>query len=85
MELIYDYLTGSSFRQHIEAIVEAWTAMRADLDAEKRVITKQWAKRSAQIESVLTCTTSMYGSLQGIAGRSVSRIDGLELQALEAP
>jgi hypothetical protein len=83
-ELIYQYLTGPRFRQRVEAIVEAFSTMQADLDKERKAIMKQWAKREAQIERVMGATVGMYGDLQGIAGRSLQEIEGLELKALEA-
>ena len=45
--------------------------------------TKQWAKREEQIERVMGGTIGMYGDLQGIAGKSLQEIEGLEFQALE--
>lgn len=81
-EMIYQYLTGPRFRQRVEAIVEAFTSMKSDLDTEKRVITKQWAKREEQIERVMQGTVGMYGDLQGIAGKTLQEIEGLELPAL---
>ncbi len=36
MELVYEYLTGPRFRHRIEAIVEKFTDMSADLDREKQ-------------------------------------------------
>jgi len=84
-ELIYQYLTGSRFRQRVEAIVEAFSTMQEDLDKERKAIMKQWAKREAQIERVMGATVGMYGDLQGIAGRSLQEIEGLELPALDAP
>ena len=44
---------------------------------------KQWAKREEQIERVMGATVGMYGDLQGIAGKSLQEIEGLEFQALE--
>lgn len=82
-EMIYQYLTGPRFRQRVEAIVEAFTSMKTDLDAEKRVFTKQWAKREEQIERVMQGTVGMYGDLQGIAGKTLQEIEGLELKTLE--
>lgn len=84
-EMVYQYLTGPRFRQRVEAIVEAFSSMQDDLDKERKVITKQWAKRQEQIERVMQGTIGMYGDLQGIAGKSLQEIEGLELQALEAP
>lgn len=82
-EMVYQYLTGPRFRQRVEAIVEAFTSMQEDLERERRVITKQWIKREEQILRVMTGTVGMYGDLQGIAGKSLQEIAGLELRALE--
>ena len=84
-EMIYQYLTGPRFRQRLEAIVEAFSSMQEDLDKEKRAITKQWAKREEQIDRVMQATVGMYGDLQGIAGKTLQEIEGLELRALNAP
>ena len=83
-EMVYDYLTSPRFRQRIEAIVEAFSTMQADLEREKKVITKQWAKRDEQINRVMKSTVGMYGDLQGIAGKSLQEIESLEMQLLEA-
>lgn len=81
-ELIYQYLTGPRFRQRVEAIVEAFSSMQDDLNKEKKAIQKQWAKREAQIDNVMKSTVGMYGDLQGIAGKSLQEIEGLELRAI---
>lgn len=83
-EMIYQYLTGPRFRQRVEAIVEAFSSMQEDLDKERKAITKQWAKREEQIDRVMQSTVGMYGDLQGIAGKSLQEIEGLEMKALEA-
>ncbi|HIC56062.1 MAG TPA: DUF2130 domain-containing protein [Acidobacteria bacterium] len=83
-EMVYDYLTSPRFRQRIEAIVEAFSTMQADLEREKKVITKQWAKRDEQINRVMKSTVGMYGDLQGIAGKALQEIESLELRLLEA-
>ena len=82
-EIVYQYLTGPRFKQRVEAIVEAFSTMQEDLDRERKVIMKQWAKREEQIERVMGATVGMYGDLQGIAGKSLQEIEGLELPALE--
>lgn len=81
-EMVYQYLTGPRFRQRVEAIVEAFSSMQEDLDKERKVIMKQWAKREEQIERVMSSTVGMYGDLQGIAGKSLQEIEGLELKAI---
>jgi hypothetical protein len=84
MEMIYQYLTGPRFRLRVQAIVEAFSNMKEDLDREKKVITKQWAKRDEQIERVIQATVGMYGDMQGIAGKTLQEIEGLEMKALES-
>ncbi|MDP1652540.1 MAG: DUF2130 domain-containing protein [Rhodocyclaceae bacterium] len=81
-EMVYQYLTGPRFRQRVEAIVEAFSSMQEDLATEKKAIQRQWAKREAQIENVMKSTAGMYGDLQGIAGKSLQEIEGLDLLAL---
>jgi hypothetical protein len=84
-ELLYQYLTGPRFRHRVQAIVEAFVSMKEDLHREKRAIVKQWAKREEQIERVMQSTVGMYGDLQGIAGKTIQEIEGLEMKALEVP
>ena len=66
LELLYRYLSGVEFRHRVEAIVEAFTAMRHDLDQERRAAERQWARRSRQIDAVTFNVSGMYGDLQGL-------------------
>lgn len=81
-EMLYSYLTSPRFRLRVQAIVEAFSNMKEDLDKERKVITKQWAKRDEQIERVMQATVGMYGDMQGIAGKTLQEIEGLEMKAL---
>ena len=85
MELVYEYLTGPRFRHRVEAIVEQFTEMQADLDRERKAMTKLWARREQQIRCVVESTAGMYGDLQGIAGRSIQEVEGLSLALLDGP
>lgn len=82
-ELVYQYLTGPRFRHRVEGIVEKFSDMQADLDRERKTMTRLWAKREEQIRGVIETTAGMYGDLQGIAGRSLQEIEGLTLPALD--
>ncbi len=79
MHMLYDYLTSSTFRMQIEAIVEGFTSMKAALESEKRSMHRIWKEREKQIEKVLLNTTEMYGSVRGIAGSAVQEVRALEL------
>jgi hypothetical protein len=83
-ELVYEYLTGPRFRHRIEAIVEKFSDMQDDLNKEKKAMTRLWAKRDAQIQGVIESTVGMYGDLQGIAGRALKEIEGLDTPLLES-
>jgi hypothetical protein len=82
MDQVYQYLTGPRFRQRVQAIVEKFSDMHADLDKERKALTRLWAKREEQIRSVLDTTASLYGDLQGIAGQSLQELDGLDIKLL---
>lgn len=79
MELVYRYLTGPRFRERVNVIVEKFVDMQEDLDRERRSTTRMWAKREEQIKGVIETTAGLYGDLQGIAGKSLQEIDGLEV------
>jgi hypothetical protein len=79
MTLLYDYLTGSEFTLQIEAIVDGFTQLHAELQSEKRAMNGIWKRREKQIDKVLMNTNFMYNSVRGIAGNSVQRITLLEL------
>jgi hypothetical protein len=83
-EMIYQYLVGPRFRQRVQAIVEAFGSMQEDLDKEKRAIMKQWAKREEQLQRAMQATVGMYGDLQGIAGKTMQEIQGLDMDAFDS-
>ena len=78
MEFIYHYLTGTQFRQRVEAIVESFEGMKEDLEKEKRAILKAWAVREQQITRMISSTVGMVGDIQGIVGTSFPKIPSLE-------
>jgi hypothetical protein len=79
MEVVYNYLTGSEFRNRVQAIMEAFVGMKKDLDSEKRAMESIWAKREKQIGRVVTNIAGMRGDLEGIVGLSLPTIKLLEL------
>ncbi|NQT71652.1 MAG: DUF2130 domain-containing protein [Chloroflexi bacterium] len=83
MEVLYEYLSGPEFRQRIEAIVETFTMMNAQLDREKRAMTKIWKEREKQIERITLNTANMYGAMRGIIGASLPEVELLELGPIE--
>jgi hypothetical protein len=84
MELVYQYLTGPRFRHRIQAIVEKFSDMQEDLQRERKTMTKLWSKREEQIRCVVESTAGMYGDLQGIAGKTLLEIEGLDIRVLSS-
>lgn len=85
MHMLYDYLTSTTFRMQVEAIVEGFSSMKSALESEKRSMQRIWKEREKQIDKVITNTIDMYGSIKGIAGNAVQSVKALELIGTENP
>lgn len=82
IEVLYKYLSSQEFRQKVEAIVEAFSSMKKDLDDEKKAMTKIWAKREKQLDRVSSNTVKIYGDLEGMVVGNLQQIKSLELEVL---
>jgi hypothetical protein len=78
VEALFNYLTGPDFANRVEAIMRGFIGMKEELDEEKRITSRRWAKREKQLELVLGNTSGMYGDLQGLIGTSLKPIAALE-------
>ena len=79
MVMLYDYLSSTTFRMQVEAIVEGFSSMKIALESEKRSMQRIWKEREKQIDKVTTNTIDMYGSIKGIAGSAIKSVKALEL------
>ncbi|MBN2000153.1 DUF2130 domain-containing protein [candidate division KSB1 bacterium] len=79
MELLYNYLTSNEFVQNIKRIVENYDAMLNQLNSEKKAMHKIWAEREKQIWVVQENISALFGSIKGIAGKSLETADVLQL------
>lgn len=84
MNILYKYLSGPQFRSRVENIVGTFTVMKDDLEKEKRVMKKHWAKREQEIERIIDNTVGMHGDLQGILGKELPGVEALELDDEES-
>ncbi|MGC8617314.1 MAG: DUF2130 domain-containing protein [Thermoplasmata archaeon] len=84
-EILYRYLTSTQFRQRVEAVAEGIVRMKNDIDAERRSMERQWAKRTKEIERTIVNFSGMFGDLQGIIGNSLPSVKtlGLSDESLE--
>jgi hypothetical protein len=71
MELLYNYLTSNEFVQNIKRIVENYEGMINQLNSEKKSMHKIWAEREKQIWVVQENISALFGSIKGIAGKSL--------------
>ncbi len=76
-DMLYSYLSGTEFRLRIEAIIEAFTNMQAEIEKEKRYFANKWARDEKNIRAVIDNTYGMHGDLKGIMGNVLPQIKGL--------
>ncbi len=79
MESLYLYLTGTEFKNRIEAIVEAFSSMQQEVEKEKRYFANKWARDEKNIRQVIDSTYGMHGDLKGILAGVVPQIKGIDL------
>ncbi|MEJ8611472.1 DUF2130 domain-containing protein [Helicobacter pylori] len=80
VNLLYHYLTSSEFSMQVNAIIEGFEQLRADLESEKRAMNRIWKSREKQMEKVFDGTINMYGSIKGIVGNAIGQVKALELE-----
>jgi hypothetical protein len=82
IEILYNYLSGTEFKHRVEAIVEAFSNMQAEIEKEKRYFMNKWARDEKNIRQVIDSTYGMHGDLKGIIGSSLPAIAGIEDESL---
>jgi hypothetical protein len=81
MAVLYDHVCSVGFRQHIEALVEAFKGLQEQLASEQRAFARQWKEREQQVQKAITHAAMLYGGIQGIAGReALPEIKPLQLE-----
>ncbi len=83
MELVYNYIHSAEFSNRVRGVVKPYIDMQADLETEKRAITRQWNKRQKQLEQAIASTVGLFGDLQGIMGSGLQEIEEMDILALE--
>ncbi|MEI6089038.1 MAG: DUF2130 domain-containing protein [bacterium] len=74
MQMLYDYLISTEFRNQVGAIVEGFSELQQSYIREKQQMEKIWKQREKQLEKVLLNTNHFIGSIQGIAGSSLPNL-----------
>lgn len=79
-DALFEFVTSHEFVQQIEAMVETYTEMRAQVLKERTAYEKFWAQRDAQAQKLLMGTANIIGGMTGhIGATAMPKIKGLEL------
>lgn len=81
MAVLYRYLAGDEFRGRIEALVEAFTALRFALGRERAAMERIRKEREKQLERLMYNTGGLYGEVRGIIGNGLVPLAALDLEA----
>ena len=83
MDILYQYMSGTEFRQKIEVIIQTFIEMRDQVNRERRAMEKNWNEREKQIERVMKNSIGLFGDVNGIIGGKIAPILALELDGVE--
>ncbi len=76
---VYSFVTGAKFRQQMDTIVRSYTALKDQLEKEKRALAKCWSERERILNDALETTASLHGEIAGIAGEDLPDVEDLGL------
>jgi len=82
MERLYAYICSPQFTQRVKTVVEGFTVMRSELEAEKMAATRVFKKREMQLTRMTEGLLCVIGDLQGIGEASLAQLDSVAPLAL---
>ena len=83
MEILYQYFTSGEFSQKTKRILEIYDGMLQQLEQEKKVTQKLWAKREKDIQTMKENLSIVSGDIAGITGKEVNLLEEFESLNLE--
>lgn len=78
-EILWNYLNSTEFKQRIDAFYDAYSQLKDDLKKEQEYFRRRWAKQDKNIIQLADSILGFHGDLQGIIGKSLPEIKGLEM------
>lgn len=84
MSALSEYLCGPVFRGRVEALLESFVSLKEETDSERRAMERIWGRRVKTLERAIGNSAGFVGDLEGVLGRGLPGIKGLELKALAA-
>jgi hypothetical protein len=83
VEQLFNYIASAPFAQRIRTVMDTVGTMSSELEQERRAMTRIWAKRQTQIDSLSTSMSVVLGDIQGILHDAVPGLQGIgTLEAL---
>jgi hypothetical protein len=77
MERLYAYICSPQFTQRVKAVVEGFTVMRRELEAERMAAARMFKKREMQLTRMTEGLLAVVGDLQGIGQESLAQLDAV--------
>jgi len=77
MELLYNYICSPQFAQRVRSVVDGFSSMRKDLEAERAAMARIWKKREAQLTRMTGGMLGVVGDLQGIGQESLPQLEAI--------
>ena len=79
-DALFRFVTSHEFVHQVEAMIETYQEMTAQVTRERVAYEKMWSQREAQAQRLLLSTANIIGSMQGHIGQTaMPKIKGLEL------
>ena len=87
MQMLYDYLMSNEFLMQVGAVVDGFSELQKGYIQERNAMERVWKQREKQLEKVMLNTNHFIGSIQGIAGNSITikQINEQDSLMLEEP
>jgi hypothetical protein len=79
---LFAYVTGPEFKQRVSAIVEGVASLSSELDRNMRSNEASYARQRKSIELAVRSAAGLCGAFQGILGKCMPEIPGLEQRLL---
>lgn len=77
--LVYEYIIGNDFRNAVQSMVDSINYAKKDLDKEKMILNRLWAKRNMDLEKAALSLAGIYGKMQSLVGDPLADIPSLDV------
>jgi hypothetical protein len=83
-DLLLSYVTSVAFVQQIQKQIDAYMAMKAQIEQERKAYEKILSGQEVQLNKLVQSTANIYGTMQGILSESMPQIKGFDLLEIDS-